>query len=282
MKLFNYHTHSHYCDGSNHPEEYIKSAIEAGMHSIGFSSHSPLPFDNRFAIANDELLLDYAKTIIGLKEKYRDTINIFLGLEIDYIPGVSMPFDYFKNLAGLEYTIGGVHLIKKADVEELWFTDGPRQETYDRGMKLLFGSDVKAAVTAYWQQVREMILTQQPDVVAHLDKIKMHNNNRYFTEDEQWYEDQLDATLDLIAEKGTIVEVNTRGIYKNRSEELFPGKKALEKILRRNIPITLSSDAHRPDELTGYFAETLAVLTGLGFGELMTFTGKGWNAVGID
>lgn len=282
MERFNFHTHSHFCDGSSDPEDYVKAALEEGFQSLGFSSHSPLPFENPFAIANDTKLKIYAKKVNHLKAAYSGQIEIYLGLEIDFIPGVSMPFDYFKTVAGLEYVIGGVHLIKKPGVDQLWFTDGPLAETYDKGMKMLFGEDIKAAVTAYWQQVREMIETQKPDVVAHLDKIKMHNKNRFFTEDEEWYQEQLDETLACIAKSGTIVEVNTRGIYKGRSDELFPGIKALEKIHQLQIPITLSSDAHRPEELSAYFAEAIDILKNIGFRHLMKFTGISWEPVAMD
>lgn len=282
MKLFNFHTHSNFCDGSSSPEDYVAEAIRQGFDALGFSSHSPLPFENRFAIANDEKLLEYAATVKRLKTQYQGQINIFTGLEIDFIPGVSKSFRYFSDLAGLDYVIGGVHLIRRPEMKELWFTDGPLQETYDKGMKLLFGDDVKMAVSAYWQQVREMIETQKPDVVAHLDKIKMHNKNRYFTEDEPWYDEQLDQTLELIVNAGTIVEVNTRGIYKGRSDELFPGVKALKKIHQLNVPITLSSDAHRPEELSGHFKQTIGTLKEIGFRHLMLFDGKGWVADSLD
>jgi histidinol-phosphatase (PHP family) len=282
MKRFNFHTHTHFCDGSADPEEYVKAALKKGFQAIGFSSHSPLPFENPFSIAGDKKLAVYAQKVNHLKATYSGQINIYLGLEIDYIPGVSRPFEYFKALAGLDYMIGGVHLIRKPGVEQLWFTDGPLAETYDKGMKLLFGDDTKAAVTAYWQQVREMIVTQKPDVVAHLDKIKMHNKNRFFTEDEKWYQDQLDETLACIAAHGTIIEVNTRGIYKGRSEELFPGVKALEKIHEMQIPITLSSDAHRPEELSAYFDEAIVILKNIGFRHLMKFTGISWEPIEMD
>ncbi|HPE34237.1 MAG TPA: histidinol-phosphatase [Bacteroidales bacterium] len=282
MKLFNFHTHSAYCDGSDQPEAYVKEAIRQGFYALGFSSHSPLPFSNSFAVQSEAILLAYAEEIRRLKMIYASQINIYLGLEIDFIPEVSKPFDFFREFAGLDYAIGGVHLIKKQGTEALWFIDGPRQESYDEGMKLLYGDDVQSAVTAYWKQIREMLLTQKPDVVAHLDKIKMHNHNRFFREDEKWYENQLGETLELIAETGVIVEVNTRGIYKGRSEELFPGTQALKKIHHMGIPITLSADAHRPEELSGYFPQTLQLLKSIGFTELMMFTGENWQPEKLD
>jgi len=276
MKLFNFHTHCHYCDGSSAPVDYVEEAIRQGFEALGFSSHSPLPFSNKFALQGDEKLLTYADEIRQLKITFQGQISLYLGLELDFVPGITKPFEYFRSLAGLDYTIGGVHLIKKPDQDVLWFIDGPLQQTYDEGMKLLFGADVRSAITTYWQQVREMISSQKPNVVAHLDKIKMHNKNRYFDEDETWYVDQTDQTLELIKKTGTIVEVNTRGIYKGRSEELFPGITILKKIHQLGIPVTISADAHRPEELSAYFEQAFLILKSIGFDRLMFLTSKGW------
>ncbi|MCF8366496.1 MAG: histidinol-phosphatase [Bacteroidales bacterium] len=279
--LFNLHNHSHYCDGSSPPEEYINAAIKKGFHTLGFSSHAPVPFENKFAIQDESALLQYANEIAQLKEKYKKEIHIFLSLEIDYIPAITQEFSYFKNLINLDYVIGGVHLVRNPHADGLWFIDGPKQETYDEGLHLLFKNDIKKGVIAYWEQMRDMIEAQNPDIVAHLDKIKMHNKNRFFTEKEAWYEDQLDQTLELISRKNTIVEVNTRGVYKGRSNELFPGLMALKKIRALGIPITLNSDAHKPEELSAYFDEAKEILRKNGFEYLKLFTSTGWKDVAI-
>lgn len=279
--LFNLHNHSHFCDGSSPPEDYITEAIRQGFHTLGFSSHAPVPFINKFAIKNEASLLEYAVEIRRIKEKYRQQINIFLSLEIDYIPEITTDFEAFKKLAGLEYTIGGIHLVKSALKRGLWFIDGSKSEIYDEGLERLFSGDIRLAVTTYWEQMRNMITTQQPDIVAHIDKIKMHNKNRYFKQDEDWYQEQVDRTLELIAAKNTIVEVNTRGMYKGRSDELFPGRGILEKIRQLDIPITLNSDAHKPKEISGYYEKAKAELREVGFRYLKLFTNKGWKDVRI-
>lgn len=75
------------------------------------------------------------------------------------------------------------------------------------------------------------------------------------------------------------MEVNTRGLYKERSKELFPGKKALQIIHKMGISITLNSDAHRPEELNGYFDFARKQLKETGFEKLMMFTAGGWKGV---
>jgi len=278
---FNLHTHTNFCDGATEPEAYVLEAINLGFSTLGFSSHAPVPFENRFAILNEKYLQEYAGEIRRLQKKYAGQLNVFLSLEIDYIPSVTKNYSIFKDIAGLDYVIGGVHLVKNPEKEALWFIDGPMQESYDNGLRIIFENDIRAGVECYFGQIREMILTQKPDIVAHLDKIKMHNKNRYFSEDESWYTHELQKTLDVIAGNGTIVEVNTRGLYKNRSEELFPGTKALRRIQKMGIPITLNSDAHRPEELNGYFDFAQKELKEAGFDKLMLITTNGWEAVPI-
>lgn len=277
MKLFNLHTHCHYCDGSGEPEEYVKSAIDAGFHTLGFSSHGPVPFPNNFAIRDEEALQDYCREVRSLKEKYAGEIRIFLGLELDYIEGITQDFSIYRESCRLDYVIGSLHLVRNGSDERLWFIDGAKVETYDNGLKDVFGGDVQKAITTYFRQVNNMILTQKPDIVGHFDKIKMHNRGRYFGEDEGWYRDLVMETLENIKKTGCITEVNTRGIYKKRSDDLYPSTWILEQMSTMSLPITLSADAHRPEEIDGYYSETLEILKRIGFRSLKYLTASGWR-----
>ena len=289
--LFNLHTHTRFSDGSSEPEAYIEEAVLQGFSTLGFSDHSPVPFENTFAIREEEVL-EYGQTIKELQQSeivnrkseirnLKSEINILLGLEIDYIPGITRSFEEFRKLLSLDYTIGSVHLVRNSDPLSLWFIDGPDIAIYDKGLQEVFNGDIRKGVTAYYGQIREMVAGHKPDVVGHLDKIKMYNRGRYFSEDDAWYVRQVDETLDIIEETGCIVEINTRGLYKKRSDTLFPGPAILKKLLARNIPVTLSSDAHKPHELSLLFDETKDLLSGIGFRDLMNLTPKGWESVSL-
>lgn len=179
MKFFNLHTHTHFCDGKEAPESYVKKAIELGFQTLGFSGHVPLPFENDFAIPESEIHF-YAMEIRDLKEKYKDQIEIYLGLEYDFIPGMLDDFSVFSHQIDTAYIIGSIHLVKNMQSGELWFTDGPKQQTYDDGLKEFFNNDIQNAVRTFYHQTNEMIETQQFDIVGHLDKIKMHNQDRFY------------------------------------------------------------------------------------------------------
>jgi histidinol-phosphatase (PHP family) len=274
----NFHTHTSYCDGSSKPEQYVLEAIKAGLDSIGFSGHAPVPFENNYAIEDIQTLSAYCDDINGLKEKYKDEINILLALEADFIPGITMEFSVFRKQFSLDYIIGSVHLVKNAE-GELWFIDGSDRNTWLRGFENGYRGDIKKAVKNYYQQVNEMVTSQNPDVVGHLDKVKMHNRGEFFREDEGWYISLLSETLELIKEGGCIVEVNTRGLYKKRSDSLFPGAMALREMRKLNIPVTISSDAHKPVEVALMLDETASALLEKGYKEAYIYTGKAWEGI---
>ncbi len=275
MKLFNLHTHTKYSDGNADPEAYVKEAIAQGFDILGFSEHSPLPFLTPFAI-KEGLVEEYYKHIDKLKRKYEGKIKIYKSFEFDFIPSVSFDFTEYSASGALDYIIGAVHLVKSNLDDRLWFIDGPLIQTYDDGLEHLFGGDIKKAVSTYYHQVNEMILTQDFDILAHFDKIKMHNQGRYFREEEQWYIDLVNETIQLIKERGLIVEVNTRGIYKKRSDALFPDIWILKKLHELKIPLTISSDAHQPHEISLYFLETLQILKDIGIRELTIWDNNNW------
>ena len=275
MLKSNLHQHSLFSDGKNKPEAYAAKALELGLSTIGFSEHSPLAFDNPFSL-KEEKIDEYIKTIEQLKEKYIGKLAIYRALEMDFIPGISTDFSYWKNRCKTDYLIGSIHLVKPDGFDELWFTDGPDFSIYDDGIQKYFGGDIKKAVKTFYRQTNQMIETQDFDIVGHVDKIKMHNRGRFFSEDEKWYRNLIDETLELIKQKDLIVEVNTRGLYKKRSDSLFPDGYALQKVKQLGIPVLISSDAHQPDEMNNLFDYTRKRLIDFGFQELMFFENGKW------
>lgn len=281
--LQNLHTHTLFSDGSDTPEKYIETAIALGLTGIGFSDHSPLPFENTFALRENQVQ-NYCDNILShryLTVSPSHHFTVFLGMEVDFIPGMGYSFDYFRENFPLDYLIGSVHLVRNGSAGDLWFIDGPDPAMYDEGLNMFFGGDIRKGVTAYYRQINEMLTSGKMEVIGHMDKIKMHNRGRFFRETEPWYAALVEETLDLVKQTGAIVEINTRGLYKQRSDSLFPGPWVLEKIHSLEIPVIISSDAHRPAELTMLFNETAGLLFEIGFREVMELSPTGWNCVSL-
>jgi histidinol-phosphatase (PHP family) len=276
----NFHTHSNYSDGSDSPEAYIIEAIASGMKSLGFSEHAPLPLENNFSVKNADRLRLYVEEVRALKEKYKEQLYIYAAIEADYIPGVSLDFKLLKDDFNLDYIIGSVHLVKNHD-DRLWFIDGPDREIWKNGLDSLFSNDIRAAVTAYYHQVMEMITSQKPEVIGHIDKIMMHNQNEFFNEEEKWYRDLVSQCLGAAKEHNSIIEINTRGRYKKRYPSFFPGSGIMKEMAKLQIPVTISSDAHMPGEVALLLDDAAEALRAAGYQEVWIFKDRFWKAVSL-
>lgn len=274
MITTNFHTHTYYCDGSSEPEKYVLEAIRKNFTTLGFSAHAPLPLDTTWNLAQADIV-PYCAEILQLRDKYKAQIEIYLSLESDYIPGISEDFAFFRNQYKLDYTLGAVHLVKDPDSNEIWFIDGP-VSNYDKGLQKIFKQDIHFAVATYFAQLNKMIVTQKPDIIAHFDKVKMNNQHRYFQESEPWYKDLLRNTLENIAQSKCMVEVNTRGIYTGKYDGLYPGEEVLRQMVEMNIPVTISSDAHKPGDINSYFAETENILKNIGYKNIRVLKQNQW------
>ena len=247
----NFHTHSNYCDGKATLREMVDFAVAHNFTALGFTGHCPLPFDNTYSITDYE---GYCNEVRALKEEYADRIEISLGLEMDYVPGMLEDFSPLIKQGGLEYTIGSIHLIPAErvipkDGNDLWMIDGSRYQTYDEGLMKHFGGDIRRGVRAYFRNENAMLEHNRPTIVGHPDKIVMHNRDRYFHEDEKWYRDLALETIHLIKELNLICEINTRGIYKGRHADFYPGKWLIKEMKQLRIPVLVSTDAHAPEDL---------------------------------
>lgn len=242
------------------PRQMIEFAIAHGIKHLGFSGHAPLPYENTFSIHADKYI-EYCNTVRALQQEYAGQIEIRLGLEIDYVPGLLEDFAPLVEQGGLQYTIGSIHLVPNPnDIAQLrrrpsqasqylWMIDGPRYQTYDDGLQRHFDNDIRRAVRAFFHQTNAMIESQRPTIVGHFDKVVMHNRDRYFHYDDPWFTNLMYETLQLIRESDCICEINTRGLYKGRHNDYYPGRSTIRHMNTLGIPVIVSTDAHAPENL---------------------------------
>ena len=110
MKV-NLHTHTTRCGhASGTEEECVLAAIDAGFTCLGFADHTPFPYEGDYVNSTKmrpEELEGYVQTVLSLKEKYRDQIQILLGLECESVPRF---FPYLKEISrDMDYLLLGNH-----------------------------------------------------------------------------------------------------------------------------------------------------------------------------
>lgn len=115
----NYHTHTVRCGhAASCPDEaYVDRAVRAGFSVFGFSEHAP--WSHREGDVGREWYADYQSSILALREKYRDRLEIPLGLECEYFP---QNFSWLREQRDrLDYILLGVHTYKDKDTGDFFY-----------------------------------------------------------------------------------------------------------------------------------------------------------------
>ena len=277
--LTNYHSHSLYCDGRANMEDFIRFALSEGFTSYGFSSHAPLPFSTAWTMEWDSMD-DYLAEFHRLKAKYAGQIELYIGLEIDYLNEESNPsVARFRELP-LDYRIGSVHLVTEEQTGEIMDMDG-KFEDFRENLRMVFRDDLKYLVEAYFKASSRMVELGGFDFVAHLDKISMNGSLMDSTLTKQeWYNRLLWDYMSLIAERGVMVEVNTKAYTKKGM--MFPNVKYFKWLKELNIPVMVNSDAHLPQLVNDNRALAFEWLREVGIKSTMRLHQGAWVEVPID
>lgn len=281
MPLSNYHSHCTFCDGRSRPEDFIRFALAHGFRAYGFSSHSPLPFETFWNMPKDDMP-DYLAEIGRLKQKYSSELEIYVGLEIDYLDATyNASIPYFRQLP-LDYRIGSIHFLPiSAELAEknMVCIDGSFRD-YAHAVNRYFDGDIRKLTERYFASLEAMIDAGGIDIVGHLDKIYM-NGQKYagFSFEAAWYQEPWRACLEKIAQKGLMVEVNTKNLLKKG--EIYPREASFSWLRELGIPVMVNSDCHYPDLVNDGRAEAFALLKAAGFRSTRELVNGRWEDVGI-
>lgn len=273
----NYHSHCSFCDGNAPMEEFVKAAIEAGFIAYGFSSHAPLPFSARWTLAREEMPV-YLAEFERLKREYEGKIELYAGLEIDYLNEESNPASVYFQQLPLDFRIGSVHLVN-APGGEIVDTD-TGAENFKRLVDANFHGDLKALVGAYFEASMRMLEKGGFDIIGHTNKVWYNAEQcEAGVTDTEWYQARLADLFALIAETGVMVEINTKYFHRNGS--FFPNVKDWKYIKRWNLPIVVNSDVHFPELVNAGRPEALKLLKETGFRTVRQLMGGKWQEVEI-
>lgn len=273
MNLTNYHSHTSFCDGRAPMEDFVKEAIRQGFTSYGISSHAPLPFPTHWTMKKEDVE-SYLEEFRSLKNEYQGRIELYIGLEIDYLDEYSNPsIEYFRNLP-LDYRIGSVHLLKD-DKGEIVDVDCSK-EVFKERLDNHFHSDVKATVLAYFSKLMSMAELGGFDIVGHADKIVYNASFCQPNVSEQsWYKQAQRDLFAFISEKGYMMEVNTKAYH--RLGVFYPDTTSFSLIKEMHIPVLVNSDSHYPELVNDGRTEALQALKAAGINMVMELIAGKWQ-----
>lgn len=247
------HNHTKLC---NHAEgeisQYVEKAIECGIKYFGFSEHAPMNFDQKYRITFEQMQ-EYEKSVLDAKEKYKESIEILLGYEVDYLKGY---MDERVLNADVDYLVGSVHFIEEWGFDNPEFIGNYKDQDIDEIWQKYFGA------------IEEMAKSRLFDIVGHLDLIKIFN----YLPTKDINKIAKDALI-AIKEADMSIEINVAG-FRKPIGEAYPSMSLLNEIKQLNIPITFASDAHKPEQVGLYSDEAINMARSAGYSECVLYRNR--------
>ena len=244
------HNHTILC---NHAEgnlsSYIEAAIVQGIDKYGVSDHAPMNFDPKYRMSFEQMSL-YQDMVKEVQTKYQDKIDVLFAYEVDYLPG---HMDKRVLDADVDYLIGSAHFIDK------WGFDNPEFiGKYE-------GADIDTIWQEYFDLIKDMAETGYFDIVGHLDLIKVF---KFMPKGS--VVSIAEEALQAIKKADMVLELNVAG-YRKPCAEPYPSKALLQRAFELDIPITFSSDAHKPEQVGLYRQEIEAFAKEVGYTQCAYF-----------
>ncbi len=240
-KKGDFHTHTNYCDGKNSPEEMILSAIEKGLEAYGFSGHGYTAFDLRYCMDLDETAA-YKRDILALKEKYKDKIEVLLGIELDAFSD--------HDTSDYDYVIGSCHYVEK---------DGKYRAVDEKAYEVeaicneWYGGDYYAFAEDYFKVVASLA-SKKIDIIGHFDLItKFNEGDKLFDTKNPRYLAAAKSAIDALLPLGVPFEINTGAISRGYRTEPYPAKNLIDYIKEKGGTLILNSDTHSKDNIAFQF-----------------------------
>ncbi|MDD3428543.1 MAG: histidinol-phosphatase [Oscillospiraceae bacterium] len=260
------HTHTAYCDGKNTAEEMVQAAIKKGFTTLGFSGHCYVP-QEQFGM-DQHTLQAYIAEVTRLKEKYKDRIDILLGIELD---NTAAPI----SLESFDYYIADIHAVYSEKTRQYYVVDDKR-EILLKALQEGFDNNTQAMYHAYFAQYAAFVTSKKPLYAAHMDLIcKLNGQNDIFDETASSYQKEALSCLEKLAQARLPLEVNTGGIYRGYRKAPYPAKFLLEAWRQMQGEVIIASDSHDADSIDFYFEEMQKYLKKIGYTYVLTATKQG-------
>jgi histidinol-phosphatase (PHP family) len=185
-------------------------------------------------------------------------LEILIGIELDNDPttGPSGLRWVEENWQQLDFVLGSVHYFPGADR----MFDGADQASQ------LQSRGANAAFELYLFELQKLISRGSIDCLSHLDLIKIHKLFPSGYDPLAWFS----PILDQVHSAGLALEINTAGWRKPVGEQ-YPQVDIIREAVRREIPITVSSDAHSFAQVGEDYERLAAIMAEAGVKKLTRF-----------
>lgn len=253
--MYDMHTHTEFSEDGSYPmKQMAQTAFDKGLKGICFTDH----FDLDYPSPGNQFPYDYNRYIKEIKSSRKifdayenGEFEVFSGIEMGLQPQVLKHCSDFLRNKQYDFIIGSMHVIKGVDM-------------YTSAYRKLGNSEL--LINYYFEDLYNCVKEYDEfSVLGHLDVIRRYLHKKDRDYDFEKEKEKLAEIFKILIKKGKGIEVNTSGLRYNLDSST-PGPKAIKlfKDLGGEI-VTLSSDAHRPQDIGFMFSEAAEMLKGIGF-----------------
>ena len=260
--LYESHMHTPLCKHAvGNPEDYAEVAEQRGLKGIIVTCHNPVPGGWSASVRmRVEEYGNYIALVERARNEWKGRVDVRLGLECDYVPGMEPWIKELLSRAELHHVLGSIH---------------PQISDY---IKAYFKGDWIDYFKTYYEHLALAAETGFFDTLAHPDIVK-NAAPREWNLELIW--ENICSALDRISKAGTAMELNTSGLYK-AIPEMNPGISILKEMSKRQIPVVIGADAHQPERVADHYLEALDLLEEAGYQKVSFFLDRKRQDVDLD
>ncbi len=239
MKIdYTLHSHTFRCGHAvGDIEDYVSLAVEQGYKIYGVADHVFLPGVYQPTIRGDYSLLDeYIKEFNRVKEKYQDSVEMFLGFECEYSDDF---VDYYRSLLeekGFHFLICGQHM----RLDKQGFKSG------------YFGKDLPLdwSLATYKKDIVDAMKSGLFLYIAHPDLffVGAHEVN-------DQYKKMTQDVIEVALQNDAVLEINVHGFLRTRHHKdgeytiEYPALYFWQEVAKTSIRVVCGGDFHNPNEI---------------------------------
>ncbi|MBR2179657.1 MAG: histidinol-phosphatase [Selenomonadaceae bacterium] len=281
MKI-DYHMHFEYGD---YDEKWVQGFFDAaerrGLDEIGITEHSHT-FPEFQQLYYDDLILD--DSFVGTfqqkwlkKNKFKHTLNDYFNfmtkLKKNHNVKTGIEVCNFQDQSAVkkilaaynfDYIIGSVHFLRG------WAYDSSEIKSEWNN------HDLYEIYEWYTQEVEKLAAAKLYDVLGHPFNIRLFKNIPEFDVTEY-----LERVAKALKASNMAIDVNTGTRYRYPIEEISPYPEFMKIAAKYELPIIISSDAHKPEDCGSFCDEAINYVKSFGYSKMLTFNNRQGKLVDI-
>ncbi len=252
--IADYHVHTPYCGHARGKTiQYAERAVALGVDELCFTDHLGRYYLSRSQRRrywdwgiSEAKLERYVREVEDIRALFAGTLPIKIGLEADFVEGAEELLEPLLAQFPLDFVLGSVHCLPRFGWHHL--TRYARKAPADLYREYFACAHAAASSGLF-------------DSLAHLDFVWRYVPWPTALTDEIMA--RIDAVVATAAAHGTAVEINANGyLWSTLSppDGPSPWRRLISCVTHTGVPVTLGSDAHKPDAVGAAFDEIVPYL----------------------